>query len=77
VVLSAWIGLLAPAKTPQPILDRLDKSAKTLLRGDAKAKLLEVGMEPAADEAKPLGQVIAEETRLHADLVKAAGLVPQ
>ena len=77
VVLSAWIGLLAPAKTPQPILDRLDKSAKTLLRGDAKAKLLEVGMEPAADEATPLGQVIAEETRLHADLVKAAGLVPQ
>ncbi|MDM0052537.1 tripartite tricarboxylate transporter substrate binding protein [Variovorax sp. J22R115] len=77
VVLSAWIGLLAPAKTPQPILDRLDKSAKALLRGDAKAKLLEVGMEPAADEAKPLGQVIAEETRLHADLVKAAGLVPQ
>ncbi|MDM0075485.1 tripartite tricarboxylate transporter substrate binding protein [Variovorax sp. J2P1-59] len=77
VVLSAWIGLLAPAKTPQPILDRLDKSVKALLRGDAKARLLEVGMEPATDDAKPLGQVIAEETRIHADLVKAAGLVPQ
>lgn len=77
VVLSAWIGLLAPAKTPQPIIDRLGKSAKTLLRGDAKAKLLELGMEPAADETKPLAQVIAEETRLHAELVKAAGLVPQ
>ena len=77
VVLSAWIGLLAPAKTPQPILDRLDKSVKTLLRGDARTKLLEVGMEPASDDAKPLGQVIAEEIRLHADLVKAAGLVPQ
>ncbi|MDM0109824.1 tripartite tricarboxylate transporter substrate binding protein [Variovorax sp. J22R24] len=77
VVLSAWIGLLAPAKTPQPILDRLDKSVKTLLRGDVKARLLEVGMEPAIDDTKPLGQVIAEETRIHAELVKAAGLVPQ
>lgn len=77
VVLSAWIGLLAPARTPQPIIDRLGKSAKALLRGDAKTKLLELGMEPAADETKPLAQVIAEETRLHAELVKAAGLVPQ
>ncbi|MEJ8847470.1 tripartite tricarboxylate transporter substrate binding protein [Variovorax rhizosphaerae] len=77
VFLSAWIGLLAPAKTPQPILDRLNKSVKALLQGDAKAKLLEIGMEPAADEAKPLKQVISEEIRLHADLVKAAGLVPQ
>ncbi|MDQ0032915.1 tripartite-type tricarboxylate transporter receptor subunit TctC [Variovorax boronicumulans] len=78
VVLSAWIGLLAPAKTPRPILERLDKSVKALLmRGDARARLLEVGMEPAPDDAKPLGQVIAEEIRVHAELVKAAGLVPQ
>ncbi|MET0540919.1 MAG: tripartite tricarboxylate transporter substrate binding protein [Variovorax sp.] len=77
VVLSAWIGLLAPARTPQPVLDQLDKSAKALLRGDAKAKLVELGMEPAADEAKPLAQVIRDEIRLHAELVKAAGLVPQ
>ena len=77
VYLSAWIGLLAPAKTPPAVLDRLNKSVRTLLQGEAKAKLLEVGMEPAADEAKPLAQVITEEIRLHADLVKAAGLVPQ
>jgi tripartite-type tricarboxylate transporter receptor subunit TctC len=77
VVLSAWIGLLAPAKTPQPVLDRIGKSAKAFLRGDAKAKLIEIGMEPAPDEAKPLAQVISEEIRIHAELVKAAGLVPQ
>lgn len=77
VTLSAWIGLLAPAKTPQPILDRLSKSVKTMFQGEARARLIEVGMEPAADEAKPLAQVISEEIRLHAELVKAAGLVPQ
>lgn len=77
VVLSAWIGLLAPAKTPQPVLDKLSTSAKAFLRGDAKNRLIEIGMEPAADESKPLAQVISEEIRIHADLVKAAGLVPQ
>lgn len=77
VVLSAWIGLLVPAKTPQPIVDKLGKSVKALLRSDARNKLIEIGMEPAADEGKPLAQVISEEIRIHADLVKAAGLVPQ
>ncbi|MDB5778722.1 MAG: tripartite tricarboxylate transporter substrate binding protein [Polaromonas sp.] len=77
VVLSAWIGLLVPAKTPQPIVDKLGKSVKTLLRSDAKNRLIEIGMEPAADDAKPLAQVISEEIRIHAELVKAAGLVPQ
>jgi tripartite-type tricarboxylate transporter receptor subunit TctC len=77
VVLSAWIALLAPAKTPQPILDSLGKSVKAMLRGDAKNRLIEIGMEPAVDEAKPLAQVISEEIRIHAELVKAAGLVPQ
>lgn len=77
VVLSAWIGLLVPAKTPQPIVDKISKSAKAFLKGDAKTKLIEIGMEPAPDEAKPLAQVISEEIRIHAELVKAAGLVPQ
>lgn len=78
VYLSAWIGLLAPAGTPQAVLDRLGKSAKALLAGDAtKGKLLELGMEPVGDESTPLKQVIAEEIRLHAELVRAAGLVPQ
>lgn len=78
VVLSAWIGLLAPARTPQPVLDRLNQSVRKLLQGgEAKARLLEAGMEPAIDDAKPLRQVISEEIRLHAELVKAAGLVPQ
>jgi tripartite-type tricarboxylate transporter receptor subunit TctC len=77
VVLSAWIGLLVPAKTPQVIVDKLSKSVKGFMRSDAKNKLLEIGMEPAADDVKPLAQVISEEIRIHAELVKAAGLVPQ
>ena len=36
-----------------------------------------VAPEPAADEARLLGRILPEEIRLHADLVKAARLVPQ
>ena len=78
VVLSAWVGLLAPAKTPQPVLDKLNQSVKTMLNSpDFKAKLHEAGMESAVDDPKPLQQVISEEIKIHAELVKAAGLVPQ
>ncbi|MDP3227398.1 MAG: hypothetical protein Q8N13_05425 [Acidovorax sp.] len=51
------------------MLDRISASAKPFLRGDAKNKLIEIGMEPAADESKPLAQVISEEIRIHAKLV--------
>lgn len=77
LVLSAWIGLLAPAKTPQPVLDKLNKAVHAVLRGEARAKLLDAGMEPAVDDPKPLRQVIGEDIRLHAELIKAAGVVPQ
>ena len=77
VFLSAWIGLLVPAKAPQPVVDKLGKSVKTLLRSDARNRLIDIGMEPAVDDTKPLAPVISEEIRLHAELVKAAGLVPR
>ena len=48
-----------------------------LQAGDIKAKLGECGMEVAPTTPQQLQQTIAEEIKLHAELVKAAGLVPQ
>ena len=45
VSLSAWTGLLAPAKTPQPIIDRLNKAVLAAMDADLKAKLFESGIE--------------------------------
>jgi tripartite-type tricarboxylate transporter receptor subunit TctC len=77
LVLSAWIGLLAPAKTPPAVVDKLNASLRTVMAGEARAKLIEAGMEPALDDPKPLRQTISDDIRLHAELVKTAGLVPQ
>ena len=77
LVLSAWIGMLAPAKTPQPVVEKLRKSVRAALAGEARNKLLEAGMEPALDDSVTLAQAISNDIRVHAELIKAAGVVPQ
>ena len=47
---SAWFGLLAPAGTPQPLIDILSKHLMAILRTDAiKAQFLELGALPVGD----------------------------
>lgn len=76
--LSAWVGLLAPAKTPQSVIDRLQRAAHTALADpDTKAKLAASGMEVAPGTGSQLKEAIQQEIKIHAELVKAAGLVPQ
>ena len=75
--LSAWIGLFAPAKTPRPIIDQLNRAVQAALDPELKSKLAENGMEVAASTPEELGRLIARDIKLHAELVKAAGLIPQ
>jgi len=75
--LSAWIGMLAPAKTPRVIIDQLNRAVQAALDADIKAKLAENGMEVAPNTPEVLQQMIARDIKLHAELVKAAGLIPQ
>ena len=75
--LSAWIGLLAPAKTPRAIIDQLNRAVHAALDTDVKAKLAESGMEVATSSPEELQRIIARDVKLHAELVRAAGLTPQ
>lgn len=75
--LSAWMALLAPAKTPRPIIDQLHRAVQTALDADIRAKLAESGIEVATSTPEDMRQLIARDLKLHAELVKAAGLVPQ
>ena len=75
--LSAWIGLLAPAKTPQSVIDQLNKAVLAAMDADMKAKLAESGIEVATSTPDELKRLIAQDIKVHADLVKASGLVPQ
>ncbi|MDB5846810.1 MAG: Tripartite tricarboxylate transporter family receptor [Rhodoferax sp.] len=75
--LSAWIGLLAPARTPRPIVDQLNRAVRTAMDAEFKAKLGENGMEVAPSSPEELQRTIRDDIKLHAELVQAAGLTPQ
>ncbi len=77
VNLSAWMGLLVPARTPQPLIDQLNKAVLAAMDADMKARLAESGIEVATSTPDELKRLIAQDIKVHADLVKASGLVPQ
>ncbi|WP_228778607.1 tripartite tricarboxylate transporter substrate binding protein [Polaromonas sp. Pch-P] len=78
MVMQTWIGLLAPAATPRALVDQLNRQVHAILQSeDVKKQLYEIGMETAPTTPEQFQQVIAQEIALHADLVKASGLVPQ
>ncbi|HRH87344.1 MAG TPA: tripartite tricarboxylate transporter substrate binding protein [Rubrivivax sp.] len=75
--LSAWVAFLAPAKTPRPIIDQLSRATADAFDAELRAKLAESGIEVATSTPEELQQLITHDIKLHAELVKAAGLVPQ
>ena len=75
--LSAWVGLLAPAKTPRPIIDQLNRAVRAALDAELTAKLGESGIQVAPSTPEELARAISADIKLHAELVKAAGLTPQ
>lgn len=75
--LAAWMALLAPARTPRTIVDQLHRAVVAAFDNDLRAKLAETGIEVDTSTPEELQQLIAHDIKLHADLVKAAGLVPQ
>lgn len=78
MVMQTWIALLAPAGTPRALVDQLNRQVHAiLLSEDVKKQLHEIGMELAPTTPEQLQQTITQEIALHAELVKAAGLVPQ
>ena len=75
--LSAWMAFLAPAKTPRAIIDLLNRNTVAAFDAELRAKLAESGIEVATSTPEELQQLIAYDIKLHAEWVKAAGLVPQ
>ena len=75
--LSAWVALLAPAKTPRPIIEQLNRAVVAAFDPELRTRLGDLGIEVATSTPEELQSLIAQELKLHAELVKAAGLVPQ
>ncbi len=72
--ITAWFGLLAPAKTPQAIIDRLNLEVTKILKlPDIKARFIAQGAEPTPGTPQQLGAFVKEKTAQWAPIVKASG----
>lgn len=70
-----WNGMLAPTKTPRPIVDRLHAEVQKALKLSAvQEKLAAQGVEPMPLSPQEFDAMIAKEIAANIKLAKAAGL---
>ena len=71
----SWYALFAPAKTPAPIIERMQKEiARTIQLPDVKQKLLEQGGDTVGSTPEHLDRVVKRELRKWAEVVREAKL---
>lgn len=72
-----WIGMMAPAKTPREIVNRLhDEVVKALATPEVKERFLKLGADAWTLTPQQFDAYIKDEIVSNAKLVKAAGLSP-
>ncbi len=72
---TAWFGLLAPAGTPSPIVDRLNKELVAILKSpDIKERLAGMGATAVGDKPEEFGRFMAEEINKWGPVVKRANI---
>lgn len=73
--ISIWYGLLAPAKTPKPIIERINKEvAKALADPGVSQQLKKLSSTPAPSTPEAFGKLIADDYARYAQIVKTAGV---
>jgi tripartite-type tricarboxylate transporter receptor subunit TctC len=73
--ITQWYGLLAPAKTPQPIVAKLSQEiSRQLLQPDVKERLAADGADAVGNSPAEFGAHIRSEIAKYSKLVKQIGL---
>ena len=72
----SWFGLLAPARTPRPVIDRINAEVAKLLKNPTiLERLASQGVEPRPLAPEAFGRLIREDYEDMAKVVKAVGRV--
>jgi tripartite-type tricarboxylate transporter receptor subunit TctC len=76
--LTAWFAAFVPAKTPKPVVDKLNMALREALADkEVAAKLLAAGIEPAASSPDELKAFVMSETKKWAKIVADAKIEPE
>jgi tripartite-type tricarboxylate transporter receptor subunit TctC len=71
----SWFGLMAPARTPAAVVERINAAVHQVMRSDAVRKLLaDSGLEPMPGSPADFAGLITTETRRWSTLVRDAGI---
>jgi len=75
VAVSLWYGVLAPAGTARPVIERLNRETRKVLESaDIRDKLLAQGAEPMPGSPEAFATFMQEESAKWAPVVKQAGV---
>jgi tripartite-type tricarboxylate transporter receptor subunit TctC len=73
-----WFGFFAPAKTPKPIVDLLNRSLNQALKSpDVAERLTKLGMDPAPTSPEEFGRILAADYAKWGPVVKASGFTAE
>jgi tripartite-type tricarboxylate transporter receptor subunit TctC len=72
---SSWVGILAPAKTPKPIIDRLNKALNEILQTpEAKERLNNMGVLATPGTPEQFGNQLKTDLARYKNIVKIANI---
>jgi tripartite-type tricarboxylate transporter receptor subunit TctC len=75
---TGWQGVFAPARTPQPVIDRLSEAIATALRAPAvRETLLGLGVQPTGTTPDRLAAIMAADAERWRKLVQSTGFTPE
>ncbi len=70
-----WVGVIAPAGLPRPIVDKLNAATNRTIRTPAFAKWnAGIGNEPGGGTPEQFGALIASDSKKWGDVIKRAGI---
>ena len=73
-----WIAMMAPAGTPQPVIDKLAAaSARAARLPDVVARFDSLGVEPVGGTSAAFASLVARELPQWRELIKAANIKPE
>jgi tripartite-type tricarboxylate transporter receptor subunit TctC len=71
---TSWVGVVAPAATPAPVLAKLtDEIAKVLKSPDVIARIRQLGSEPGTAFGKDFAAFMADETKKWGEVIRVSG----
>jgi tripartite-type tricarboxylate transporter receptor subunit TctC len=74
---TAWIGAVAPARTPQPVVDRLSEELVRIIRSDdVRRRMIAIYFQPIGTVPEALRDLMRGEAARWGKVIKAAGVTP-